>query len=621
MMAEEDRISNLPDDIIHHILSFLDLKYAMQTSALSKKWKLVWTLLPQLNFNSYNFSNPSHFNEFVKHALLHRNNLREVSVLELRCRGVVTQFSGKSIVNYACLHNVKRLTIVWAATGLHEFPEFLFSCRALEDLTLKVQDRTSCLARCYISELGWDFPALEKLNLRNFKLDGGKNKCINLFSKCVNLKDLTLHEIDTCGLEELNLCVLQLSNLSITFCYRYSYPKVPNPKVLNVVGHQLQNLTASVDSIHVLHLTAEGFDSIKKVNLSWPEINYVPEKTRFSQLVGVFQKLCSAKVLILDPYIIKVLSSCVDQLLVEPGPFNNLKCLKMNTMLETRYVCGATKWENVVVPVQLKNYFLDKSPTATFIIGYPQVPRKRPSQQVHDDNDALAKKKARLDLEKQQLAHTTIITQDKEIFDAYIHMQDEVISEQEAMLKAKIQMQDEAISKQKAMFEAHIHMLDQLIIKQKAMFEAHINMLDQAILKQKALFEGNIQMEGQVINEANAMLEAKIQMLDEGIRKLKTVFEAYIQMVDQVIMKQKEIVVTGHKAMFDDERQMQDQVITKQEMIFDAETQMLFQVITSQKAMLDAIIQMQHNVIVEQKTKIQMLHNAIVEQKARIRNT
>ncbi|XP_071728868.1 FBD-associated F-box protein At3g52670-like [Rutidosis leptorrhynchoides] len=271
-MAEEDRISNLPDDIIHHILSFLDLKYAMQTSALSKKWKLVWTLLPKLNLDSYNFSNTSHFNEFVKHALLHRNNLREVSVLELRCRGEVTQFTGKSIVNYARLHNVKRLTIVWAATGLHEFPQFLFSCRALEDLTLSVEDRTSCLARCYISESAWDFPALVKLNLRNFKLDGGRNKRINLFS---------------------------------------NYPKVLNPKVLNVVGHQLQNLNASVDSIDVLHCrnllpkSAEGFDSLKKVNLSWPEIKYVPEKTRLSQLFGVFQKLYSAKFLILDPYIIK----------------------------------------------------------------------------------------------------------------------------------------------------------------------------------------------------------------------------------------------------------------------------------------------------------------------------
>ncbi|KAJ9547252.1 hypothetical protein OSB04_019795 [Centaurea solstitialis] len=35
IIAKEDRISNLSDGIIHHILSFLDMKYAVQTSALS----------------------------------------------------------------------------------------------------------------------------------------------------------------------------------------------------------------------------------------------------------------------------------------------------------------------------------------------------------------------------------------------------------------------------------------------------------------------------------------------------------------------------------------------------------------------------------------------------------
>ncbi|XP_071734083.1 uncharacterized protein [Rutidosis leptorrhynchoides] len=652
MVAEEDRISNLPDDIIQHILSFLDLKYAMQTSSLSKKWKLVWTLLPQLNLDSYEFPDMHSFNKFAKHALLHRNHHREVSVLELRCRGVANQSTSRSIVNYAGLHNVTRLTLVWSGTKHVEFPQFLFNCRALVDLTLELECyRTASLARCNISESGWDFPALEKLNLRYFDLDGGKNKHINLFSKCVNLKDLTLCRINMNGLDELNLCAPQLSNLSVTFGYS-------GPKVLNVVAPQLQNLTASVDSVHVLHCrdllqkSTRGFDSLEKVNLSWPEVNfYFPKETRLSQLVGVFKKLYSAKSLILDPYILKALSSCVDQLLVEPCPFNNLKCLKMNTFLEIRYEYSLTKREHVVVPVEVKNYFLDKSPAATFIIDYPQnihddamleaetkvpdtisenmlqakiqtqdqvttiqnemfdseieiemrdkVPQKRCSQQVHDDDDddddAGAKKMAKLDLEKQQqpAADTIIITQDKE------------------MLDANIQMQDEAITNQEAMFEANIQ-IDEAIAKQKAMFEAKMQIQDEAIARQKAMFEVKIQMQ----DEVNTKQESNIKMLEQAITKQKAMFEARIQMLDQVIIKQnakiqmQDEVITGQKAMYEDERKVQDQVITKQKVMFEAKIEMLDQVSTNQKAK----IQLQDNVIAEQKAKIQMLEVANLDQ-------
>ncbi|XP_026445006.1 F-box/FBD/LRR-repeat protein At1g16930-like isoform X2 [Papaver somniferum] len=48
----EDRISQLPDSIIHHILSFLsDTTYAVQTCVLSKRWRYLWTSLPVLKFS------------------------------------------------------------------------------------------------------------------------------------------------------------------------------------------------------------------------------------------------------------------------------------------------------------------------------------------------------------------------------------------------------------------------------------------------------------------------------------------------------------------------------------------------------------------------------------------
>ncbi|KAI3832424.1 hypothetical protein MKX03_020658 [Papaver bracteatum] len=40
-VGEEDRISNLPEALLHHILSLLPTKCAMSTCILSKRWKYV----------------------------------------------------------------------------------------------------------------------------------------------------------------------------------------------------------------------------------------------------------------------------------------------------------------------------------------------------------------------------------------------------------------------------------------------------------------------------------------------------------------------------------------------------------------------------------------------------
>ena len=47
----KDRISKLPEFIIHHILSFLPTKAVVKTSLLSKRWNGFTSSYPVLDFN------------------------------------------------------------------------------------------------------------------------------------------------------------------------------------------------------------------------------------------------------------------------------------------------------------------------------------------------------------------------------------------------------------------------------------------------------------------------------------------------------------------------------------------------------------------------------------------
>ena len=61
----QDRLSDLPDCVILHILSFLNSKHAIQTCILSKRLKPLWKRIPTLILDSSKFPTLKHFSIFV----------------------------------------------------------------------------------------------------------------------------------------------------------------------------------------------------------------------------------------------------------------------------------------------------------------------------------------------------------------------------------------------------------------------------------------------------------------------------------------------------------------------------------------------------------------------------
>jgi hypothetical protein len=73
--AENDRMSNLPDFVLLHIMRFMNTKQAVQTCVLSTRWKDLWRQLTNLALNNSDFTNTlSKYSQFVFSFLSHRDN-------------------------------------------------------------------------------------------------------------------------------------------------------------------------------------------------------------------------------------------------------------------------------------------------------------------------------------------------------------------------------------------------------------------------------------------------------------------------------------------------------------------------------------------------------------------
>ncbi|CAL8172505.1 unnamed protein product [Prunus armeniaca] len=62
----EDRISELPYEVIVSIVSLLPLKEAVATSILSRRWRYVWSSTTTLNLETVNFEDPETLNYFCE---------------------------------------------------------------------------------------------------------------------------------------------------------------------------------------------------------------------------------------------------------------------------------------------------------------------------------------------------------------------------------------------------------------------------------------------------------------------------------------------------------------------------------------------------------------------------
>ncbi|OMO63149.1 hypothetical protein CCACVL1_22458 [Corchorus capsularis] len=208
-----DRLSDLPDCLIHNILVLLDIKTAIQTCVLSKRWNNLWTSLPQLHFDSRSFNKLTPFKKFVLNVL---SRCKDNGLFSLRFfQASMDRSFIHRVLRYAASHGVQEVTLQHHLNGLH-IAHFLCSCKSLKTLELQA---------CKLSESNFFEPLSKCVNLENLKIFACNVECGKTIKlSAPRLVNLTLAgTVKNCLPGQKNQVVLCAPRLS-SFFYVGGYP-------------------------------------------------------------------------------------------------------------------------------------------------------------------------------------------------------------------------------------------------------------------------------------------------------------------------------------------------------------------------------------------------------------
>ncbi|KAF3970726.1 hypothetical protein CMV_005602 [Castanea mollissima] len=196
-----DRISDLPDSILHHILSFLPTEEAIEASYLSKRWNWLWTFASGLSF--YDHQDSEHVIDFAVYVCktLHLYRSHKLDKFHITDFRYTPRFECyvDYWVDFATAHNVENLYLELGNTEILDYDYYKLSQSLCTHSSLK-----TLALRCYLRLYNFEFQGKEGKNvvtinstsLQKLELDGGKDLWSEDFSVVVisapNLRSLSI---------------------------------------------------------------------------------------------------------------------------------------------------------------------------------------------------------------------------------------------------------------------------------------------------------------------------------------------------------------------------------------------------------------------------------------------
>ncbi|CAA7047961.1 unnamed protein product [Microthlaspi erraticum] len=194
------RISELSDDLLIKILSFLPTKIAVSTSIFSKQWRFLWLWLPKLEYDDFNIttgplSSFLSYRDFIdKNLPLHRAPAMESLLFRCHVLGLLQADDINRWVEIAVSRLLRELSIsyfrfVEKPSDVLSLPSSLYTCDSLVTLKLRGKNvavdvpQTVCL------------PSLKNLQLQCVTYSNGGSLGL-LLSHCPVLEDLLVERDD-----------------------------------------------------------------------------------------------------------------------------------------------------------------------------------------------------------------------------------------------------------------------------------------------------------------------------------------------------------------------------------------------------------------------------------------
>ncbi|XP_019254175.1 PREDICTED: F-box/LRR-repeat protein 25-like [Nicotiana attenuata] len=296
--GDQDRLSDLSDPILLHILSMLpNSKAVVRTSVLSRKWRLLWMSVPI----SLDFDFPIHGSEndnlfylaSTYRELYYWRNCEKIQRFRLWRLRYEDRFA-KDIdlwVHFAIkVANVESfaLGIIDTNDQRYEFPQFAYKNTKLRDLALWY---------CQLNPTGsvnWN--SLVSLSLGSLPLTDGVME--EVLSGCPNLECLELDCVS--GIHRLEISSMKLRELSIQDYIN------ENPDLwLEILAPYIQNLELWGDSSEI-RIRQRNVASLVTAVL---HLNFGNLEKEFSYLKELLDCVCHVENLELGPWCIEDLLS------------------------------------------------------------------------------------------------------------------------------------------------------------------------------------------------------------------------------------------------------------------------------------------------------------------------
>lgn len=250
-----DAISELPDAVLHQILSFLSTREAARTSVLSTRWRPLWSAVPSLHFYQEEFPRRESLLELVEGAWAARDADVTISTFRLVVSENIDRCYVRRWLENAAERNVEEVEIEVSVgsgdDGSGIVPDSLLRCQSLRSLKLVLP----------LWKVVFDDGAVGPGSLTTMHLKGiqsCKSSLGMLISSCPVLQELRLED---CYFDLLKITANELKWLTVSRCIFDSYNEVviSTPKLLSfhytsgkVQGCFIRDMANLVDASIVL---------------------------------------------------------------------------------------------------------------------------------------------------------------------------------------------------------------------------------------------------------------------------------------------------------------------------------------------------------------------------------